>query len=116
MLIIHISGGDPFDFLNSQNAFKFLHFGVSDIWAVYLVLILLLVRLRQEVSVELQVHHDVLVVHVDPGDSEVVDVASVLRGVLRVGDLPLVTTVDKTRTDHMVTLEIFSVRIQIYLS
>ena len=46
MLIIHISGGDPFDFLNSQNAFKFLHFGVSDIWAVYLVLILLLVRLR----------------------------------------------------------------------
>ena len=62
------------------------------------MLVFLSVGLRQEVSVELQVQQDVLVVQ-DPGHREVVDVAALLLTVLRPGDLSLVPAVQQAGTD-----------------
>ena len=68
------------------------------------MLVFLSVGLGQEVSVELQVQQDVLVVQ-DPGHGEVVDVTSLLLAVLRPGDLSLVTAVQQAWTDDTVRLQ-----------
>ena len=68
------------------------------------MLVFLSVGLGQQVSVELQVEEDVLVVQ-DPGDGEVMDVAAVLLAVLGPGDLPLVATVQQAGTDDTVSLQ-----------
>ena len=68
------------------------------------MLVFLRVGLGQEVSVELEVQQDVLVVQ-DPGHGEVVDVAALLLAVLRPGDLPLVTAVQQAGTDDTVSLQ-----------
>ena len=68
------------------------------------MLVFLRVGLGQEVSIELQVQEDVLVVQ-DPGHGEVVDVTSLLLAVLRPGDLSLGPTVQKAGIDDTVSLQ-----------
>ena len=68
------------------------------------MLVFLRVGLGQEVSIELQVQEDVLIVQ-DPGHGEVVDVAALLLTVLRTGDLSLVTAVQQAGTDDTVSLQ-----------
>ena len=68
------------------------------------MLVFLSVGLGQQVSVELQVEEDILVVQ-DPGDGEVMDVAAVLLAVLGPGDLPLVAAVQQAGADDTVSLQ-----------